>query len=106
MEWYWWVIIIFFALVGINIYSENQRRKHLMEKYGDEALVEKLMKKTIWVGQTAEQLTDSIGKPVDVGQRVLKTKVKETWKYNPTGKNRYGMRITVEDGVVVGWDKK
>ena len=37
---------------------------------------------------------------------MLKTKVKEVWKYKPTGKNRYGLKITLDDGVVVGWEER
>ncbi|PKN66998.1 MAG: DUF2845 domain-containing protein, partial [Deltaproteobacteria bacterium HGW-Deltaproteobacteria-10] len=37
---------------------------------------------------------------------VLKTKTKKTWKYHQQGTNRFGLRVTVENGYVVGWDKK
>ena len=53
-----------------------------------------------------EQLLDSIGRPIDRDQRVLKTKTKETWKYHPSGRNRYRLRVMLEDDVVVGWEKK
>jgi len=59
-----------------------------------------------WQGQTPEQLVDSIGHPVDVDKKVLKTKSKEVWKYNQTGKGRFSLRITIENDLVVGWDKK
>ena len=64
------------------------------------------MKKHFWQGQTEEQLLDSLGKPKDIDQKVLKTKTKEIWKYNETGKNRYALKITLENGKVVGWDQK
>ena len=69
-------------------------------------LSNKLMRKVIWQGQTQEQLMDSIGKPVDVDQKVLKTMEREIWKYQRTGTNRYRMRITIENGIVVGWEKR
>lgn len=47
---------------------------------------------------------DSLGRPLDIDQKVLKTK--EVWKYNQTGKGRYALRITLENGEVVGWDQK
>ena len=59
-----------------------------------------------WQGQTPSQLLDSIGNPVDIDKKVMKTKTKKVWKYNETGKGRYGLRITLEDGEVVGWDNK
>ncbi len=77
-----------------------------MQKYGDEKLVDRLMKGMFWQGQLKGELIDSIGKPLDIDQKVLKTKTKEVWKYNKTGKNRYGLKVTLENGEVVGWDKK
>lgn len=49
---------------------------------------------------------DSLGQPADVDRKVMKTKIREVWKYFKTGKRRYALRITLENGVVVGWDKK
>ena len=82
------------------------RRSNLLKKYGDEELVEKLVNRTLWQGQTAEQVIDAIGEPKDIDEKVLKTKVKHTWKYFPSGRRRYGLRITLDDGIVTGWDKK
>lgn len=78
----------------------------LQEKYGDEQIVQKIFQGLIWQGQTEEQLLDAIGSPVNVDSKVLKTKKKEIWKYDHWGSNRYGLRITVENGRVTGWDKK
>lgn len=106
MEWYWWVILVVVSVGTWEHYQTKWRKQRLMEKYNDINLVNKLMKKLFWIGQTEGQLVDSIGKPLDIDQKVLKTKIKEVWKYNSTGKNRYGLRITIENGEVVGWDKK
>ena len=64
------------------------------------------MKRTLWKGQTAEQVLDAIGEPKDIDQKVLKTKTKETWKYFPSGRRRYGLRVMLDDGEVTGWDNK
>lgn len=77
-----------------------------MEKYNDAELVERIMNENFWQGQTQGQLIDSLGKPAEVSEQILKTKTKETWKYQKTGTNRYALKIIIEDGVVVGWDKK
>jgi uncharacterized membrane protein len=82
------------------------KKKKLMQKYGDEEIVRRLMGRVIWQGETEEQLIDSLGRPIAVDNKVLKTKTKQIWKYNQTAKNRYSLRVTLEDGVVVGWDKK
>jgi hypothetical protein len=36
----------------------------------------------------------------------MKTKTKEVWKYHQRGANRYGLKITLENGRVVGWENK
>lgn len=84
----------------------RHKRESLLLKYKDPELVDRLMRQAVWQGETEEQLRDSLGPPLDIDQKVLKTKKKEIWKYNATGVNRYGVRITVENGIVVGWDVK
>ena len=86
--------------------AKRSRYARLLAKYGDAELAEALMTQTIWQGMTAEQLRDSWGEPVAVEQKVLKTRVKEVFKYKPVGKNRYRDKVTLEDGVIVGWDQK
>lgn len=104
MTWYWWLAIVLgvFALITALL----AKRMRLTLKYKDEDLVDELLNETFWQGQTAEQLRDSLGEPLDIDQKVLKTKVKEVWKYEKTGKNRYRLKVTLDDGVVVGWDQK
>jgi hypothetical protein len=36
----------------------------------------------------------------------MKTKRREIWKYGRMGGNRYSLRVTLEQGVVVGWEEK
>lgn len=113
------VIPSLIVLVGIGIYFYNKkqqekerlrleqdRKNYLINKYGDEELVAKIMRETVWQGQTDGQLADSLGNPEDIDQKVLKTKKKEIWKYYHQGGNRYGLRITLDNDVVVGWDEK
>jgi len=97
------IIILIFL---IKAYLNKKRRKELFAKYGDEEIVEMIMKGMFWQNQTPEQLRDSIGKPRDIDRKVMKAKTREVWRYNKTGKGRYALRITLEDDVVVGWDNK
>lgn len=106
MEYVFGFIAVCVVWALVVSFLNRVRRKELMAKYGDEVIVNKIMNKMFWQGQTPEQLIDSIGRPLDTDQRVMKTKVKEVWKYNRTGKGRYALRITLENGVVVGWDSK
>lgn len=107
-----WIPLILVVLSIITFFifykklKTKKRRQMLIEKYHDESLVEDLMKELFWQGQTSEQLYDSLGAPHDIDQKVLKTKKKEIWKYNHLGGNRYGLRITLDNDSVVGWDKK
>ena len=94
------------AIIWLQIVNRKRRREALMLKYHDEKIVNALMDKSFWQGQTAEQLMDSLGKPQDIDQKVLKIKKKEIWKYNHRGSNRYGLRITLDNDIVVGWDQK
>lgn len=105
-----WLIGVVIAVIALVIWfqaaKKKKRREELMAKYNDAALVEKLMERTFWQGQTSGQLLDSLGNPEDIDEKVLKTKKKEIWKYNHQGGNRYGLRITLDNDVVIGWDQK
>ena len=102
------IIICVGAALYIYIQNKNkvERKASLLKKYGDEDLVIKLIEGHIWQDQTAEQVIDSIGKPIDIDQKVLKTKKKEIWKYGHQGGNRYTLRVTLDNDLVVGWDQK
>ena len=98
--------IVVAGLIWLWNYLEAERRKLLLQKYGNAAVVDRIMRKILWEGETEEQLTDSLGRPLAVDSHVLKTKITETWKYDSTGRNRYALRVRVDNGIVVGWDKK
>ncbi|MFW9616194.1 DUF2845 domain-containing protein [Aquabacterium sp.] len=88
-------------------YSSRQKRlAYLRSKYASEETVQAIFNGHVWQGQTSEQLQDSLGIPADIDRKLLKTKSKDIWKYHHRGANRYALRITVENGLVVGWDKK
>ena len=104
------IVLVVVAVLGLVVWYQaeqaKKRREELMNKYQDEELVDSLIKQTFWQGQTADQLIDSLGNPHDIDQKILKTKKKEVWKYNHQGGNRYGLRITLDNDLVVGWDQK
>lgn len=91
------------------LYNSNKKKRkltYLRNKYKDEEIVHKILAGYFWQGQTDDQLMDSLGKPMDIDEAVLKTKKKEVWKYQHQGGNRYGLRITLDDNIVVGWEQK
>ena len=98
-------ILVKFLLKTLT-FSKARKRKAMIEKYNDPVIVDHIMSKKIWVDQTAVQLFDTLGRPHDIDQKILKTKKKETWKYSHQGANRYGLRIYLDNDRVVGWDKK
>lgn len=101
------VLAVIIGLVWLRKAMKKENRlSYLREKYEDEEIVQDMMNESIWQGQTSGQLLDSIGQPEDIDNKVLKTKKKEIWKYQNRGGNRYGLRITLENDEVVGWDQK
>lgn len=106
-----WVIpvVVVVVIIGLVIASRaNKRRKRLealRRKYPEE-IVQRILGGQIWQGQTEEQLIDAIGSPVEVDTKVLKTMQREIWKYGRISAKRFRLRITVENGMVAGWDQK
>jgi uncharacterized protein YecT (DUF1311 family) len=76
--------------------------RRLVGKYGAE-IAARIVAHKVWQGMTVEQLIKSWGCPADVNCEIVKTRKKETWKYVPTGKNRFANRIYLENGIVIGW---
>lgn len=107
------IVIVITGIVLAAVYTNKKRREELerrrvglLAKYQDPKIVDMIVRRMFWQGQSQEQLLDSLGRPADIDQKVMKTKVKEIWKYNQMGANRFGLRITIENNVVVGWDQK
>lgn len=107
------VVVVIGIVVLVIVYRKKKRREEverrraaLLAKYHDPEIVDKIMQRLIWQGQSQEQLVESLGRPADIDQKVMKTKVKETWKYNQMGTNRFGLRITIENNIVIGWEQK
>ena len=94
------------VLVGLyftfKIIGRVWRRRYLTKKYGPEEAAQ-IMAREIWQGMTAEQLTESRGRPAEIGREIIRARTKETWKYGQTGKNRFQNRIYLENGIVIGW---
>ncbi len=107
--WIFPILLIAGAGVAFYLYRKKKakdRLDYLLGKYKDEEVVSRILGGYFWQGQTKEQLVDSIGNPLAIDSKVLRSAVREVWKYSRTGRNRYGLRVTLEDGVVVGWDNK
>ena len=107
-----WVIPAVFAagavalFFGVQYEKKRKRLLYLRGKYEREELVQKIFQGYFWQGQSEGQLRDALGVPVAVDKKLLKTKSRDVWKYRHQGGNRFGLRITVEDGYVTGWEQK
>lgn len=99
------LIAIVVIIIGVRVTKHRQRLTYLRSKY-PEAEVQRILAKTLWQGQTDEQLTDTLGHPSAVDRKVLKTIRREVWKYGRMSARRYRLRVTVDDGRVIGWDYK
>lgn len=85
--------------------EEAARRQMLIELYGEEN-APRIIAREVWQGATREMIEAAHGPPCDVDEKVMKTKTRQILKYRPAGKNRYELKITLENGVVVGWEGK
>lgn len=97
---------LIFFIVLLKLLFRWRRVKKLLAKYHDVQIVRMIMRRKLWEGMTKEHILDSIGRPVDIDSKFLKRKTRETWKYNETGKNRFDLRVLIENDIVVGWEKK
>jgi len=57
-------------------------------------------------GQTRSSLVADFGRPAKVDVTETGKGRKEVLKYFPIGINRYKLKVTVENGVVTGWERK
>jgi len=57
-------------------------------------------------GQCKSSLIEDFGQPNKVDVTVTKNKRKEVLKFFPAGMNRFKLKVTIENGVVTGWESK
>ena len=107
------ILFIFAGIVAIitlitirSKRAKKMKRERLLMKYQDMDIVNRIMRQLIWQDMSRDQLIDSWSNPVEIGTKVFKTKTRETFKYNKVGTNRFGSRVILENGIVVGWEKK
>jgi hypothetical protein len=100
------VSLVIVAVIWFR-YSQKQKRiEYLLDKYRDEEAVDRIMRRILWQGETAQMLTDSLGNPLNVDRKAMATRKREVWKYNQTGRGRYALRVTLDNDVVIQIDQK
>lgn len=83
-----------------------ERRARLIEKYGEE-IGELIADREIFEGMTSEMLIDSRGEPAKVEETYMRGKLTQQcyfggW-YNKRGTEKFNLRVTVENDLVIGW---
>ena len=108
-----WVYFAGFILVGAVVVwvlaqrgLRRLRRTLWMRQFEDADMVDTMMEGRIARGMTLDMVRAVWGDPADLDETVLKTKTKHEMKYDQKGKNRFGTRVYLENGIVVGWETK
>jgi hypothetical protein len=102
------IIIFFIAAIALAIWGfkiEDRRKKSIQEKYS-EVVAQRILAKEYWIGQTREQLRDSLGVPERVETQENSTTSKEICKFFHQDYKRIRLKITIKNGVVTQIDEK
>lgn len=94
-----------FANWSVNITPDDERTRRIYEKYGRTDIAKKLIRKTVWAGETAEQLRDSFDAPISVKRNPLHTSKSEVWEFLGKDAELPDLHVTMKDGLVIGWVK-
>ena len=79
-----------------------QYKEELTDRFGPE-YARLILDGDIQQGMTKEMLLESLGEPDDVDEEQVRSKIRQTWKYDQVGLNRYENRVHLENDVVVGY---
>ncbi len=110
-----WVlpVAVVFVVIGLVFWHKQHKKKKALRIASpkvnqDEDIVEDFWNGTHLARTKRRTAQRYLGDPVAVDRAVYKTKAKETFgsTYQQSGDNRFGLRVTVEDGCVIGWNKK
>jgi hypothetical protein len=83
----------------------QERWAYLVARFGD-SLARAIWDGVLIQGMPEECLTEFLGVPEAADQKVMKERRSSTLKYRPLGGNRFGLRVHIENGRVVGWEEK
>jgi uncharacterized Zn finger protein (UPF0148 family) len=84
----------------------EERQLYLLTKFQSIDIVNRIMNTELQQGDSREIAIEMLGKPEISDLEVLKTKTRETWKYNHITKNQYGLVLTLENNVVTKYTAK
>ncbi len=81
------------------------RLADLTDRFGEKD-AQRIIDGTIWQGQTREMLIEALGEPDEIDEKVTSKKTRHVFKYDAIAKNRFRLRVTLENDVVDGWEDK
>jgi len=114
---YWLVVLGAAVVILLFILSSRAKRERLarerevrqnmlLAKYGDTQIVNDILNGSIRQGMTMDMVLEAWGKPAAIDHKVYRTKTKDVLKYGPGPRRSFASRVTVEDGIVVGWEQR
>ena len=85
-----------------SVARKVRRLRELVPRFGMEA-ADYILGEKLFQGMTKEMLLEAWGEPNHVDEEVSGAKIRQTWKYDQFGVNRYRDRVSLENNVVVMW---
>lgn len=92
----YWFLANGFLLPSVDF---EQRRTELIQRYIDQDIVEWILNRELWLGESAEMVEESFGEPENVKQ----TSSGDIWSYLRKHSGHYGLEILLKDGKVSSW---
>lgn len=102
----WIIISIIIGMCILTTIFQNIKRNELTKKYRNPQIVNNIMLKIIWLGETKEQLIDSFGKPANIKREIHKEYIKETYYYEEYRRNCYRIKIVLKNNKIISWQEK
>lgn len=81
------------------------RRSELEEKYGSADIADAILSEQLWIGQKKEMLIDAFGDPDHVESHVTSKRSKEILSFQQDDNGNYLLKVSLNNGIVSGWDK-
>ena len=95
------IVWLIYRAIETDKENKKKRKDELIAKYGEDE-ANRMLNGEIWMGMTAEQVLETIGKPDMVDQKQMAKCSREVLKWRESGKRRIAYQITCDDGIVTG----
>lgn len=98
-------VILFWGIGTVQEANKIESRYlQLMAKFNHAEIASRIIENQLWIGQTSEQLIEMRGEAIAKTSEMKRNMTKvEIWKYGQTGKNRFNVKVTLENDRVVSW---